>query len=319
MSGKRNLPTSDPEEESGFTRRTFVQFGAAGLAIAASGSLRPLKAGTSFNAAPKTPRIGAIYNCGYRWDGTGWQGIRAVSALGRYDSGDVGAIDTHLVWAKNWGMSFFLALSETDEPDDYRTRNIAKLFDRAEMNDFDVAVMLAYDARKRPANRRVSGADWLNGRLRAVKSSGILKRKGYLRTTDGRPIVAIRSENPSAAADAVGNAASGDVWLWVVSEAQAPPSFNSMNAAWVAPALGAAPRFAAIRRGRKVDLLQLPANGGAEAVTPAQLSAYGGSSYIVVNSFNDWSHQPTVEPTSSDRSQAVYLASLRKQIGNLTR
>jgi hypothetical protein len=318
MSGTHDLPNSDPGKESGVTRRTFVQVGAAGLAIAASGA-RPLKAGNRARATSKTPRIGAIYNCGYRWDGTGWDGVRAVSALGRYDSGDIGAIDTHLVWARKSGISFFLALSETDAPTDYRTRNLTTLFERAENADFNVALMLAYEPNRKQPNVRVSGAEWLKARLTAVKNAGILKRKGYMRAADGRPIIAIRSRNAVAAAEAVRRAPSRDVWLWVVSGTQAPPSFDSSSASWVAPASPTAPRFSRIRRGKKVDLLQLPASGGAGAVTPAQLSAYGGSSYILVDSFNDWSHQPTVEPTSRNRSQGAYLASLRQQIDIVAR
>ena len=318
MTANRNLPQSDPGKESAFTRRTFVQVGAVGLAIAASG-VRPLKAGARSAASAKTPRIGAIYNCGYRWDGTGWDGVRTVSALGRYDSGDIGAIDTHLIWARQAGISFFFALSETDAPADYRTRNISTLFDRAENNDFDVALMLAYEGNRKQPNVRVNGSEWLKGRLAAVKSSGILKRKGYLRAADGRAIIGIRSRNPVAAAEAVRGAASRDVWLWVVSGTQAPSSFDSNSAAWVAPASSTAPRFSRIRRGKKVDLLQLPANGGASAVTPEQLSAYGGSSYILVDSFNDWSHPPTIEPTSRNRSQGAYLSSLRQQIDIVAR
>src|ERR1700682_2552871 len=108
------MQKASPPKDNAVTRRKFVQVGtAASLAVAAAGSLRPLRAyetsTTQSDSAGKTPQLGAIYYCGYRWDGTGWQGVPAVSALGRYDSGDIGAIDTHLAWARNDGLSFFLA------------------------------------------------------------------------------------------------------------------------------------------------------------------------------------------------------------------
>lgn len=306
---------TDPDKKQAVSRRQFVQVSAAaGLAVAAAGSLRPLRAyettGSQSSPAGRAPRIGAIYYCGYRWDGTGWQGVPAVSALGRYDSGDIGAIDTHLVWARNYGLSYFLAVSESDAPDDFRNRNLIKLFDRAEANEFDVALLLAPDSRA-----KTKGDGWLESRLRAVDAAGLLKRKNYLRN-GGRPIVAVRSSDATPAA--IARIASSDLRLWVIGDAAEPPALPR-GAVWTAPVSNGSPLFDAMRGTGKVVLLPISSNKSLPAIAPEQLSAYGRSKYIVVDAFNDWSRRPTVEPTSSDKSQALYVSALRKQLDNLVR
>lgn len=325
----RKQPNADGSQLD-LTRRTFIQAGAAGLALAAAAP--SVLASSDTPVAETRQKLGAIYSAALRADAPEWSAGRRVSALGRYDSGDVGVIDTHIVWAKGWGLSFFLSSSPTDDRRDYRTANQVKLFDRADRNKFNLALLLTPDeAVTKSAESRRAGktgreahvraaAAWLQKRL--AGSSSYFDRDSYLRA-DGRVVVAVSAwDAPDVVAEAIERATAGnnDVWVWAMARdgKGAREAFRAKNAVWVAPGSGTAAARFDPRAGRAA-VVSLPLAKGAKSVPAEQLSSLAAAQYIVIDSFNDWNHGVTLEPSPRDRSQVSFIASVRSQLDAITR
>lgn len=322
------MKTEDREKRihgNGVTRRTFVQVGAAGLAIAAAPRMMA-RSGAAADGAQKQgayPHRGAIFCTHYSADGRGWEGVRSTPALGQYSSSDVGALDTHITLAKQYGLSFFLAESATDDRRDYRTRNLEQLYERTDLHAFRTAVILTGFNSRNGTGPAAAADTWLGSRLQKLMSSQVLEHDSYLRDEKGRTIVAV---NAGSAGREVASAArrlfSGtdlheSLWLWVIGDDALRPAELAPGIAWVAQPQATGLRDA-FRRG-EVSLLSLSAQTRGAGVPSERLSAYARSRYIVIDSLNDWKRRTAMEPTVRDRSRSVFVASLGKQLDAVVR
>lgn len=212
--------TCASETRLSVTRRGFLSgfgalvagLGTGGLGTAAAASIAAEAApAAAAGPPPFRPRIGALYEPGFRHD-HGWQGIREVPAAGRYSSSDGGVLDTHLALAKTYGLDFFLVSYRHDPERSQEWRNISQLFSRADRDHLvKIAILIDADAESAAlaqglTTRRLSSADyvrglslWLAARYDAVaKERGWLTRASSLRETDGRKILAFAAEGRPA-------------------------------------------------------------------------------------------------------------------------
>lgn len=304
----------------GVTRRTFVQIGAAGLAIAAAPRVlaKPDAAAEGTRRSEARQHRGAIFFTRYSADGRGWEGVRTAPALGQYSSGDVGALDTHVTLAKKYGLSFFLAESATDDRRDYRTRNLERLYERADLHAFKAAVLLAGFKPGRGAAVATAADAWLAARLQKFVSSAALEHDSYLRDESGRAIVAVdaggAAREMAAAARRLfdGTDLHQSMWLWVIGDGTSQPVTLAPGIAWVAQPQPTGLREAL--RQEEVALLTMSPETRGPGIATERLSAYSRSRYVVIDSFNDWKRGTALEATARDRSRSVYVASLGKQL-----
>lgn len=293
-------------EKHGVTRRAFVTgvaAGTAGAALALSSSsdlLAAVLSGTSESAAAHRPRAGALYYPWYRYDGTNWNMRGRVPALGRYDSGDRGVLDTHVTWVLAAGLDFLL-VADTDAT----TRSTSALYERAAARGLDLGLMIVpgnaitrdteHHASSRPSRQyMVRTAAALRARLEGVVKRAELRSRNYLKDRNGRAVVALRAwDKPAVMEEIVAEAQRnirGPFTLWTIPELANEPST-------VCPSSS------------KVLLFSASASPVASQLRDAE--------YLVIDSFNDWRRgRSTIEPSAAEgRKAPARLASLRTVLG----
>jgi hypothetical protein len=248
LQGRSALPGPTSESEAGLSRRRFlVGVGASAVAANLAGSAE-VSAETEGVVAPESagvaagPRIGAIYEPGHRVSSELWGRLGELPLIGKYDSGDYGPFDTHRIWAREYGLDFFLLPYRRDAASRDQWDNATRFFEQAETNGFpQIAIMIVPDAESHELGQQLERGtlsdsayrnamrDWLLARFAAIEDEHRwFARSPYLEAEDGRRIVAFRTpDSPQVTAEILQQVFRArpdipkDNWLWYVGSHQA--------------------------------------------------------------------------------------------------
>jgi hypothetical protein len=146
------------------------------------------------------PTVGAFYYPWYGPNGYHWSSHLYDPQLGEYDSGNVSIVDTHLQWAANHEITFFLvSFFAAGNPSD---GEITQLFDRADLGPTKLAILIEPDAdldviknnyaQTNNYNDYINqSANWFITRYDVIKNDRQwFARSSYLHDPDGRKILA---------------------------------------------------------------------------------------------------------------------------------
>jgi hypothetical protein len=176
-----------------FPRRGFLQgLGAVSLATLAAGRLSSDTAhdGAAAANARRHTAIGALFNPYHRPEDWAFVANGAqpegLPLLGAYAGYMVEAADSQVIFARNMGLSFFLAAFSPERP--RQTDGLDALFEAARSQKFPIGVYIDLEDGIKKSSR--ASTNRLRQAFQQV-SSKYLSHPAYLRSTRGRPIVGV--------------------------------------------------------------------------------------------------------------------------------
>jgi hypothetical protein len=155
---------------------------------------------------PARPTVGAFYYLWFKDDGFHWEATKGRPLVGNeagfYSSADEGIMRQHILWAKEFGINFWLLSYWHIEKEAYQWPNIRRKIEICEEMDFQYVMLLEPDPdvysllRQYTTGRRSlesylnEATNWFLNRLDIIEyNQGFLDSPAYLRESDGRKII----------------------------------------------------------------------------------------------------------------------------------